>query len=70
LVDPANVVDAAAAVDRAVLLDRTAVRDRARERFGIDRMVDAYLDLYHAVLDAAHPRRIPRMRAEREGASL
>ena len=71
LVDPGNgVVDAAAAVDRAVLLDRTTVRDRARERFGIDRMVDAYLDLYHAVLDAAHPRRTPRMRAEREGASL
>lgn len=71
LVDPANgVVDAGDAVERAVLLDRTVVRDRARERFGIDRMVDAYLDLYYAVLDTADPRRIPRMRTEREGTSL
>ena len=41
---------AAAAVDRAAGLDRSAVRARARARFGVERMVDDYLDVYRTVL--------------------
>ena len=44
-------VDAAVdAVGRAAALDRAAIRARAVERFGVARMVDAYLDAYAAVL--------------------
>ena len=50
------------AVGRAVSLDRGRVRARARERFGIDRMVDAYLDLYRNVL-ANGQRRHPSLPA-------
>ena len=47
-----GVDEAVAAVPRAGALDRSLVQERARarERFGIDRMVDAYLDLYRNVL--------------------
>jgi hypothetical protein len=31
-------------------LDRAEVRRSAAENFGVDRMVDEYLDLYHRVL--------------------
>ncbi len=34
------------AVNEAVLLDRAQVRVRASARFGVDRMVDAYLRVY------------------------
>ena len=40
---------ATTAVDRAVRLDRVAVRARAADRFGVDRMVDAYLRVYHGM---------------------
>jgi glycosyltransferase involved in cell wall biosynthesis len=71
LVDPADGIrQAADAVERAAELDRDDVRSRARARFGVDRMVDAYLDLYHAVLDAAHPRLNPLRREPRKERSL
>jgi len=38
------------AVDRALALDRAAVRARAEQRFGVDRMVDEYLDVYRSIL--------------------
>lgn len=38
-----------AGLSRVLQLDRGAVRARAVERFGIDRMVDAYLTLYCGV---------------------
>ncbi|HET9442452.1 MAG TPA: glycosyltransferase family 4 protein [Acidimicrobiales bacterium] len=42
--------DAVAAVAEAGGLDRAAIRDRAVARFGVDRMVDDYLDAYRALL--------------------
>ena len=49
-------VDAAvAAVDRCRSLDRGAVRARVVERFGVDRMVDRYVEVYErAIADAGH----------------
>jgi glycosyltransferase involved in cell wall biosynthesis len=41
---------AVAAVDRAATLDRGRIRAQAVARFGVPRMVDAYLDAYAAVL--------------------
>ena len=35
---------------RVLALDRRQVRARAVERFGVDRMVDAYVDVYQAVI--------------------
>lgn len=46
-----DVVSATAAVEAAVGLDRAAVRARAAGRFGVDRMVDAYLRVYETILD-------------------
>jgi hypothetical protein len=40
---------------RVLALDRRLVRARAVERFGVDRMVDAYVGVYRQVIDA--PRR-------------
>jgi glycosyltransferase involved in cell wall biosynthesis len=37
---------------RVLALDRRLVRARAMERFGVDRMVDAYVDVYRQVIDA------------------
>jgi glycosyltransferase involved in cell wall biosynthesis len=45
-----DVAAAVAAVSRADGLDRAAIRERAVARFGIERMVDAYLDAYAAVV--------------------
>lgn len=45
-----GVPDAAAAVDRASDLDRGACRRAALQRFGVRRMVDAYLHVYEDVL--------------------
>ncbi|HUH14927.1 MAG TPA: glycosyltransferase family 4 protein, partial [Gaiellaceae bacterium] len=45
-----DVAAAVAAVDRAAALDRAAIRERAVARFGVDRMVEEYLDAYTAVL--------------------
>jgi len=42
--------DAVAAVHRAVSLDRAAVRSSVVSRFGVDRMVDDYLALYHRLV--------------------
>ncbi|MDQ7879400.1 glycosyltransferase family 4 protein [Microbacterium sp. QXD-8] len=67
LVDPQSddrLERAAAAVDDAVALDRGSVRARARARFGIDRMVDAYLDVYRDVIaHRGNPRHPMRARA-------
>jgi glycosyltransferase involved in cell wall biosynthesis len=41
---------AAAAVDRCAALDRAAIRARAIERFGVDRMVDQYVEVYETLL--------------------
>jgi glycosyltransferase involved in cell wall biosynthesis len=38
-------------------LDRRRVRQRAVERFGVARMVDGYVDVYHRVIDAKHGHR-------------
>jgi glycosyltransferase involved in cell wall biosynthesis len=44
---------AVAAVDRAAQLERAAVRARAADRFGVDRMVDAYLRVYREMTDSS-----------------
>jgi glycosyltransferase involved in cell wall biosynthesis len=45
-----DVEGAVAAVDRTATLDRAAIRAQAVSRFGVGRMVDAYLDAYTAVV--------------------
>jgi glycosyltransferase involved in cell wall biosynthesis len=42
----------ASGLPRVLLLDRSGVRHRAVARFGITRMVDEYVAVYHRVLDA------------------
>ena len=44
-----DVDGAVAAVSAATALDRSAIRAHAVERFGVARMVDAYLDAYESV---------------------
>jgi glycosyltransferase involved in cell wall biosynthesis len=46
----ADVAGAVGAVERAATLDRAAIRARAVARFGVDRMVDGYLDAYRSLL--------------------
>jgi glycosyltransferase involved in cell wall biosynthesis len=48
-----SVEAAAQAVGDAVTLDRAAVHDRAAERFGVERMVSQYLDVYRSMLSQA-----------------
>src|SRR3984957_10430118 len=48
-----DVESAISAVPEAMRLDRSAVRARAAARFGADRMVEAYLRTYEAVLSSA-----------------
>jgi glycosyltransferase involved in cell wall biosynthesis len=45
-----DVESAAIAVEQAAALDRSVVRARAAARFGVDRMVDDYLEVYQTVL--------------------
>jgi glycosyltransferase involved in cell wall biosynthesis len=57
-----DVEEATLAVERATRLDRRVIHRRARERFGVDRMLDQYEAVYRAViarrfLMEAHPRR-------------
>ena len=47
-----HVDQAAAAVDDARTLDRATVRRGAEARFGVERMADAYVDLYRRILSA------------------
>jgi glycosyltransferase involved in cell wall biosynthesis len=47
-----DVDEALLAVSRAATLDRCAVRQDAVARFGRDRMVDAYLEVYERVVSA------------------
>jgi hypothetical protein len=50
-------IDAAvAAVPGALALDRSNVAAIARRRFSADRMVDAYLSVYHQLLERGIPR--------------
>ncbi len=67
LVHPLDGVSRAVrSVEPALALDRAAVRDRARQRFGLDPMIDSYLDLYDSVLaTASSPRLTPPNRALR-----
>ncbi len=46
-----NVEEAVLAVKKAAILDRRAVREEAVTRFGVDRMIDAYLDVYARVMN-------------------
>ncbi|MDY0909386.1 glycosyltransferase family 4 protein [Microbacterium sp. CFBP9034] len=46
-----DVAGAVAVLDRAAALDRSAVGARARARFGVERMVDGYLDVYRSLLE-------------------
>ena len=43
--------EAIRAIERAETIDRARVRQIARDRFSVDRMADAYLDLYRRILD-------------------
>jgi glycosyltransferase involved in cell wall biosynthesis len=45
-----DVAGAVAAVERVATLDRAAIRARAVARFGVGRMVDAYLDAYRSLV--------------------
>jgi glycosyltransferase involved in cell wall biosynthesis len=45
-----DVESAVAAVPAAVALDRAAIHTRASERFGVDRMIDDYVQVYEKVL--------------------
>ena len=45
-----DVESAAVAIEEAAALDRSVVRARAAARFGVDRMVDDYLEVYQTVL--------------------
>jgi glycosyltransferase involved in cell wall biosynthesis len=45
-----DVASAAVAVEAAAALDRSVVRARAAARFGVDRMVDDYVEVYETVL--------------------
>jgi glycosyltransferase involved in cell wall biosynthesis len=45
-----DVEEAVAAVERVAALDRAAIRAEAVARFGVARMIDAYVDAYEAVL--------------------
>ena len=48
-----DVTSAARAIDRAVELDRQAVHARAAARFGVERMVTQYLEVYRRLLARA-----------------
>ena len=45
-----DIASAVGAVPRAAALDRAAVRANARARFGVERMVDGYLEVYRLLL--------------------
>lgn len=45
--------EAAAAIDRAGDLDRAAIRQRTADRFGVERMAEAYHALYERIIMAA-----------------
>lgn len=49
-----HIDEAAAAVTAAATLDRATVRRAAQARFGIDRMADGYIELYHRILATRH----------------
>lgn len=48
-----GVTQAVAKVATAAALDRAAIRRVAEDRFGVDRMVESYLDLYRRLLENA-----------------
>jgi glycosyltransferase involved in cell wall biosynthesis len=52
-----TVAGAVGAVDRATALDRPAIRSHAVRRFGVERMVDAYVDAYLATIERHAARR-------------
>jgi glycosyltransferase involved in cell wall biosynthesis len=53
----ASIDDLARGLTRVMALDRRAVRDRAVVKFGVDRMVDGYVEAYRRVLGGAGARR-------------
>ena len=53
-----DVASASAAVEAAVELDRASVHAKARQRFGADRMIDAYLRTYEAILALPGPQAV------------
>ena len=50
----ADVDQLASGLDRVLGLDRHLVRRRAVEKFGVDRMVDEYVDAYHRIVRVGH----------------
>jgi glycosyltransferase involved in cell wall biosynthesis len=50
-----DVAEAVAAVEAVVTYDRAAVRAAARQRFGLDRMVERYLEVYRRVVGDDEP---------------
>ena len=60
-----DVAGAVAAVDRVPALDRAAIRREAVSRFGVERMVDEYLEAYAAIVRPAPDRRPRRLRGAR-----
>ena len=46
-----GIADAVSAVDAVADLDRLGVRASVEDRFDVERMVDAYLDLYRRIVD-------------------
>jgi glycosyltransferase involved in cell wall biosynthesis len=48
-----SVEEAVAAIARIGEIDRAAVRQSVVERFSVDRMADAYIDLYRSILDGS-----------------
>jgi glycosyltransferase involved in cell wall biosynthesis len=41
-------------LDRVLTLDRRRVHQRAVEKFGVDRMVDEYVDVYQRIVRVSH----------------
>jgi len=49
----ADVDDMASGLPRVLSLDRHAVRRQAVRRFGVDRMVDEYIEIYHRIVNVS-----------------
>jgi glycosyltransferase involved in cell wall biosynthesis len=65
-----NIKEAAAAVERIDLIDRVAVRQSIADRFTVDRMADAYLSLYKAIISSRGRPVVPVPRLRLKGAPV